>query len=153
MKRLNPDTGEPFKQGDIRDDACRFWSYKTVVSKKTGYFYEVWRTWENYEKEMGNNKYNVQRYASKNPAKVNAKSMKRHTSKMNRTPPWLTKDHFKQIEDMYARAKIAEDFTGEKYHVDHIIPLQGKTVSGLHVPWNLQLLPAVKNFSKGNRHV
>jgi hypothetical protein len=153
MKRLNPDTGEPFKQGDIRDDACRFWSYKTAVSKKTGYFYEVWRTWENYEKEMENNKYNVQRYASKNPAKVNAKSMKRHTSKMNRTPPWLTAAHFKQIEEMYTRAKIAEDFTGEKYHVDHIIPLQGKTVSGLHVPWNLQLLPAVKNISKGNRHV
>jgi len=153
MKRLNPDTGEPFKQGDIRDDGCRFWGYSTKIAKKTGYFYEVWRTWHNYQKSLDNAKHYVKKFADKNPAKMNAKSMKRHTSKIKRTPPWLTKEHFKQIEDMYIRAKIAEDFTGDKYHVDHIIPLQGKTVSGLHVPWNLQLLPAAKNISKGNKHV
>lgn len=82
-------------------------------------------------------------WAKKYPERMNAHNMKRHADKMRRTPPWA--DH----------AKIAEVYTEaskQKKHVDHIIPLRGKLVSGLHVHNNLQLLTQSENSSKGNRY-
>jgi hypothetical protein len=73
-------------------------------------------------------------------------------TKTKRTPSWLTKEHFKEIEYFYWLAKDLKCLTGEEYHVDHIVPLQGKTVSGLHVPWNLQVIPKSLNLSKGNSY-
>lgn len=47
------------------------------------------------------------------------------------------------------RFKSAYGKMGEPYHVDHIIPLHGENVSGLHVPWNLHVIPAIVNQCKG----
>jgi len=66
---------------------------------------------------------------------------KRRASKLSRTPKWANLDKIKEI---YLNCP-------EGYHVDHIIPLQGKLVSGLHVPENLQYLPAHENLSKSNK--
>ena len=66
------------------------------------------------------------------------------------TPKWLTKEQKKKIVDIYEDMRRYRDTTGEEYHVDHIIPIRGKNVCGLHVPWNLRVIKAFDNMSKGN---
>lgn len=110
---------------------------------------------KNYQWKLDNpNK--VKEYQSgwfkKNRGKRNAYQMKRETSKMLRTPKWLSKDELKEIEEFYVMATLLEKVFPWKQHIDHIVPLQGKTVSGLHVPWNLQILSAKANMEKGNKH-
>jgi hypothetical protein len=80
-----------------------------------------------------------------------AKSAKRRAKKLNATPSWLTVEDFNKIEELYICAKMFKLYTGQEYHVDHIVPLQGKNICGLHVPWNLQVIPAKENLSKSNK--
>lgn len=78
---------------------------------------------------------------------------KRRSSKIRATPVWLTKEHLDSINNFYWLAKDLKAVTGDEYHIDHIVPLKGKNICGLHVPWNLQVLPADLNIKKGNRFV
>lgn len=80
-------------------------------------------------------------WARDNPGKVNAISARRHAAKLQATPPWVD---LKEIEAIYIEAARLG------LTVDHEVPLQGKGVRGLHVPWNLQLLTQSANSSKGN---
>ena len=86
-----------------------------------------------------------------NRAKSRAKVNQRGARKKVATPSWLTDEQSQEIISIYEKAARLSISTGMKYHVDHIIPLQGKDVCGLHVPWNLQPLSARENMSKSNR--
>jgi len=66
-------------------------------------------------------------------------------------PPWLTKDQHREIRKFYAMAAMMHDENGKVFHVDHIVPLNGESVSGLHVPWNLQILSPKENMKKYNK--
>ncbi len=79
------------------------------------------------------------------PAKNRHYAMKYFTTKLNATPRWLTKEQCDQIEAIYEAAVMLSETSGERYDVDHIVPLQGKTVCGLHVPWNLRVITALAN--------
>lgn len=85
-------------------------------------------------------------YKEENRGKVNAWEAKRRASRMLATPSWLSGEHIKEIEAIYMIASWYD----EPMHVDHIVPLQGKNVCGLHVPWNLQILSAEENRRKSN---
>ena len=80
-----------------------------------------------------------------------ANAAKRRSIKTQRTPSWLTEDDHWMIKQTYEFAALRTKMFGFKWHVDHIVPLQGNFVSGLHVPWNLQVIPAVENISKHNK--
>jgi hypothetical protein len=86
-----------------------------------------------------------------NPGKVNANTAKRHASKLQATLKNLTKERKLQIREFYIKAAKLTIEIGIKHHVDHIIPLQGENVSGLHVPWNLQILTESENIKKANK--
>jgi len=68
----------------------------------------------------------------------------RNHLKANATPKWLSKEQKKQIKNIYLNCP-------KGHHVDHILPINGKDVCGLHVPWNLQILPAEVNIRKSNK--
>lgn len=77
-----------------------------------------------------------------------AKCGKRRAAKVSATPAWANLNAIKAIYKQSMQISIE---TGIEHHVDHIIPLQGKTVSGLHVESNLQIIPAKQNLSKANK--
>jgi hypothetical protein len=90
------------------------------------------------------------KWKQSNIGKVNAHTAKRRTAKMQRTPAWLTAIDHERIENEYKLAALLAKVTGSPWHVDHIIPLQGKMVSGLHVPSNLRAIPGIENVVKAN---
>lgn len=86
-----------------------------------------------------------------NPAKCAVIKARRRAAKLQRTPPWLTDAQKAEISALYAYAAEMREAIGEEMHVDHIVPLQGADVCGLHVPWNLQVLRGADNNEKYNK--
>ena len=105
------------------------------------------KKWRDSNKEQFNSI--CKRSKQNKPEKVLANNAKRRAARIQQTPKWADT---KRIETLYAFAKFMEWITlGIKYHVDHIVPLQGKTVCGLHTHDNLQVLRASDNIRKGNK--
>jgi len=94
----------------------------------------------------------LNKYKQDNPGKISAHDNKRRAGKMQRTPGWLTADDHWLMEQAYIHSKEQFEKHGIVFHVDHIVPLNGKLVSGLHCPDNLQVITWYENLQKGNKH-
>lgn len=90
-------------------------------------------------------------YKINNAGKVNATNAIYRSSKLNATPSWITKFDYDYIKFIYLQAKWLSSNFESIYHVDHIFPLIGENVSGLHVPTNLQIITASENCKKRNK--
>ena len=110
------------------------------------------RSWIEANKEIVKKKQRETNLAwkAKYPDKLTARRSRRRALNLCRIPPWLTPEQKKETLNFYTEARILSKSTGIPHEVDHIVPLRGKEVSGLHVPWNLQVLTAEENQNKGN---
>ncbi len=116
--------------------------YKAVIKENSADWYV-----ENTDRKKSKNKL----WCQNNKDRRNASWMKRFAAKKQRTPPWLTEQQWSDIDWFYETAADLNWLSEGGLHVDHIVPLQGEFVSGLHVSWNLQILPAPINEGKGNK--
>jgi hypothetical protein len=147
------------------EKGCIPWNKGIKVPRRTEEEKEaIQKVWRDNNRELRNEKNKEWRRANpvkaaviakktrlKNMPRVIASVNKRRADKLNRTSKWLAKDDLWLIKEAYELAALRTKMFGFKWHVDHIIPLKGKLVSGLHVPTNLQVIEGRLNIMKNNK--
>ena len=98
-------------------------------------------TWR--EKNRHKSRECTRRWSQKNKGRRAANEAVRRARKLQATPQWLTKEQLEEIKQFYINCP-------DGFEVDHIHPLKGGGLSGLHVPWNLQYLSKSENRAKYN---
>lgn len=87
-----------------------------------------------------------------NPEAAAAYYAKRRAQKESATPLWFGDFDVFAVREAYHLSRMRKRVTGFDWHVDHVVPLQGKRVCGLHVAINLAVIPATLNLKKSNSH-
>ena len=145
---------------------CRSIATKEFRSKNRDKLNEKWR--DNYKADGSKHRANSARYQkdnwesrkkySREWGRKNPESCRRHcaarTAQIKKaTPPWLSAEQKEAIRWFHDTARDLQWLSESKLSVDHIKPLRGANSCGLHVPWNLQILPLSANVEKSNRLV
>ena len=92
-------------------------------------------------------------YKDRNVDVVRADTSVRKRRHREATPKWLTPEQKQAMRQLYIQARKLTELTGERYVVDHIVPLRSHEVCGLHVPWNLRVITQEENLKKSNKLV
>ena len=132
--------------GKFNKDSSRSDGFESLCKKCKAFNNKL-----HYNNNIEQYKLNHKNHYENNKPTYNERSVKRRLLKMQRTPTLLSKKQRSEVIFIYELCKTITELTDIKHHVDHIVPLQGKKVSGLHVPWNLQILTAKENLEKSNR--
>jgi len=151
-KRIASPDGLAYKCKDCVNRDSRIWrenhqgAHKEWYARNRDHKAAYFRAWR--EKHRETEPERMAEWARKNPGKVNAKIAKRNAAKLRAIPPWADLEDIRRI---YAEAARLRRETGQRYEVDHIVPLQGEGVCGLHWSGNLQIILKAENISKLNR--
>lgn len=109
---------------------------------------------DDYRKNKTKRLTQQQLYKQTHKALVNATNAKRRAQKTLSTPLWVleSEDELNKIKKIYKKCECITKETNIVHHVDHIVPLIGKYVSGFHCAENLQIITRTENLKKGNKH-
>lgn len=121
-------------------------AFKTWYSENKEKRSDDFRKWLSENKEHRRESYT--QWARDNKHIVRAISARKHAAKLKATPSWANQEAIRKI---YAEAVRLTQETGVRHEVDHIYPLQGKTVCGLHCETNLRVITKVENIRKHNK--
>lgn len=93
------------------------------------------------------------KHKRENPDYYNTLNNVRKRRHRSATPAWVSREQKHAMRMLYLRAAELTNTTGERYVVDHIVPLISPIVCGLHVPWNLRVITQEENLKKSNKLV
>jgi hypothetical protein len=139
------------------------WYEKNAESERTKakqYHYENYEKNKEYRIKKANEWQNNNRERYKQIAKKCYEKTKykkfawqalARAAKRNAVPKWVDYEVKQEIQKFYTEARVKTKETGINYEVDHIVPLMGENVCGLHVPWNLRVITRFENRSKANK--
>jgi hypothetical protein len=170
-------TGEPCKHGHIAPRKtkgscveCLKVEWQEAAEKRVDYFREYNKREDVRDRKndwyLANKEQVIAAAATRSPEvlrqyrnawKENNKTQVRADTKARRrkhrlaTPKWLSRKQKSEIRQIYQIAITMSKTTGEQYVVDHIVPLRSELVCGLHVPWNLRVIPQQENLLKSNK--
>ena len=124
--------------------APRSLSQQTKQEKK-----EVYKKW--LERNRAKINEQQRKWRQSNKEKLRPYQSAYNAIRWKRTSIPLAKLHLEQIVKVYEKRDYKTKQTGIEHHVDHVVPILGKNICGLHVPWNMQIIPAKQNRIKSNK--